>query len=230
MAMTKCKECKNEISTKAKQCPHCGAKVQKQVGLGGIILVAFVGYIIYTIASVDTGTPARSSGTSSSSSSIKSNSAPAKPRPAWSTQVSVDEMTGKKQAYATSVRVAPTKRMEFPYADVEAWMGVGCDGSSEWAYFGFSSAPNLIKDKTEDGYNVINTRVKWGNTIQKTRLIQEWGAKSIHFSNKAAAIAKIAGSSSVMLELNWHGQGSVNFQFPLEGSSAAIQDMRAKCK
>lgn len=231
MAMTKCKECKNVISTKAKQCPNCGAKVPKQVGLGGIILVAFVGWIIYTVASVDTNTsPSQSSRTPSSSSSSKPNSAPAKPRPVWSTQVSVDEMTGKREAYATSVRVPPTKRMDFPYADVKAWMGVGCDGSSEWAYFGFSSSPNITNDKTESGYNVINTRVKWDDSIQNTRLIQEWGAKSIHFSNKAAAIAKIAGSSSVMLELSWHGQGSVNFLFPLEGSSAAIQEMREKCK
>jgi hypothetical protein len=120
--------------------------------------------------------------------------------------------------------------MDSPYSDVLAWMGVGCDGSSEWAYFGFSTSPNIINDETEDGYSVINTRVKWDNSIQNTQLIQEWGAKSIHFSNKAAAIEKISGSSSVMLELNWHGQGSVNFQFPLKGSSEAIQDMRAKCR
>lgn len=91
------------------------------------------------------------------------------------------------------------------------------------------SIHHITNDETEDGYNVINTRVKWDSSIQNTRLIQEWGAKSIHFSNKAAAIAKISGSSSVMLELNWHGQGSVNFRFPLKGSSAAIQEMRTKC-
>lgn len=228
--MTRCKECKNEISTKAKQCPHCGAKVQKQIGIGGIILVALVGWFFYSVASVDTRSPSRSSGMSNSSSSTKPNPAPKKPRPAWSTHVSVDEMTGKKQAYATSVSVPPTRRMDFPYANVKAWMGVGCGGTSEWAYFGFSSTPNITNDETKSGYNVINTRIKWDNSIQNTRLVQEWGAKSIHFSNDAAAIAKIAGSSIVMLELKWHGQGSVNFKFPLEGSSAAIQEMRAKCK
>jgi len=120
--------------------------------------------------------------------------------------------------------------MDFPYADVEAWMGVGCDGSSEWAYFGFSTSPNITNADTEDGYNVISARIKWDNSIQNTRLIQEWGAKSIHFSDGASAIAKIAGSSTVMLELSWHGEGRVNFQFPLKGSSAAIQEMREKCK
>jgi len=191
--------------------------------------VAVVGLIILlAFGSTDSGGGGSSS--KSPSSSRKSISAPAKLRPAWSTQVSVDEMTGKKRAYATSVRVPPTKRMDFPYADVEAWMGIGCDGSSEWAYFGFSTSPNITNDETEDGYNVISARVKWDNSIQNMRLIQEWGAKSIHFNDDASAIAKIAGSSSVMLELNWHGEGRVNFKFPLNGSSAAIQEMRAKCK
>lgn len=183
--------------------------------------------ILLAVGSTDSG---GGSSSKRASSSRKSNSAPAKPRPAWSTQVSVDEMTGNKQAYATSVRVSPTKRMDFPYGDVKAWMGIGCDGSSEWAYIGFSTSPNLTNTETEDGYNVISARVKWDNSIQNMRLIQEWGAKSIHFSDDASAIAKIAGSSSVMLELNWHGQGRVNFRFPLKGSSAAIQEMRAKCK
>lgn len=50
MAIKKCKECDKEVSSKAKQCPHCGAPVPKKVGLVGIILVLFVGYIIYAAA------------------------------------------------------------------------------------------------------------------------------------------------------------------------------------
>jgi len=139
-------------------------------------------------------------------------------------------MTGKTQAFAFSESVPPTRAMGFPYSDVKGWVGVGCDGSSEWAYFGFTTAPNLSGDETKDGYNLINTRIKWGDAVQNTRLTQDWGAKFIHFSNKAAAIAKIAGSSSLLLELNWHGEGRVNFDFPLKGSAAAIQEMREKCK
>lgn len=48
MAIKKCKECGKEVSSQAKQCPHCGAPQPKSVGLGGIILVLFVGYIIYS--------------------------------------------------------------------------------------------------------------------------------------------------------------------------------------
>lgn len=42
MAMTKCKECKNEVSTSAKTCPHCGVSnpsvTAKQQLLGLVIL------------------------------------------------------------------------------------------------------------------------------------------------------------------------------------------------
>ncbi|MDD2581999.1 MAG: hypothetical protein PHR66_08405 [Desulfuromonadaceae bacterium] len=42
MAITKCKECGNEVSTKADSCPKCGAKIKKSIGCGGLILVFIV--------------------------------------------------------------------------------------------------------------------------------------------------------------------------------------------
>lgn len=42
MAMTKCKECGKDISTKAEQCPSCGAKVQKKLGVVSSIIVVVV--------------------------------------------------------------------------------------------------------------------------------------------------------------------------------------------
>jgi hypothetical protein len=37
MALINCKECKREISNKAKACPHCGAKVSRSVWLPAIL-------------------------------------------------------------------------------------------------------------------------------------------------------------------------------------------------
>lgn len=42
--MTTCKECKNEISTTAKSCPHCGAYARRQ--RGGKAVAAIVGTIL----------------------------------------------------------------------------------------------------------------------------------------------------------------------------------------
>lgn len=51
MALINCKECNQEISNKAKKCPHCGVKLKKSGGcclpivVGGIILL-IIFYII----------------------------------------------------------------------------------------------------------------------------------------------------------------------------------------
>lgn len=47
MAMTKCKECRQPVSSKAATCPHCGARVARQnSGCGTLIVVIFLGTII----------------------------------------------------------------------------------------------------------------------------------------------------------------------------------------
>ncbi|MFC2974707.1 hypothetical protein ACFOJE_21170 [Azotobacter bryophylli] len=42
MAIAKCKECGGQVSTSAKTCPHCGAKVRRKVGAIGWVFVLFV--------------------------------------------------------------------------------------------------------------------------------------------------------------------------------------------
>ena len=51
MAMKKCKECGEEISSSAKVCPKCG---KKQGGIGKVILILFV--LIVIIAAAGSGT------------------------------------------------------------------------------------------------------------------------------------------------------------------------------
>jgi len=46
MAMTKCRECKKDISTEAHSCPNCGAKSKGKSTFTKIILVPFLGFII----------------------------------------------------------------------------------------------------------------------------------------------------------------------------------------
>jgi hypothetical protein len=45
MAMTKCKECNNEISTKADQCPKCGAKQKRSIIWPLIIAFVVIGLL-----------------------------------------------------------------------------------------------------------------------------------------------------------------------------------------
>lgn len=228
MALVKCKECGNEVSTTAKSCPKCGAKPRKRTSLVTWVVLAFVIFVIYA-ASQGPSSTSTTAGSSSSRSPAPASSSTVIAVPKWESSTSTDEMTGKRQSYASSPTVRPAQGMEFPYHDVTAWLGIGCDGKSEWAYIGFSESPNLTDTETEDGYNAINTRIKWNDSVQNVALSQAWGASFIHFDNDRDAISKIVSSTSVLLELKWYGQQSTHFKFSLEGASTAVQAMRAKC-
>ena len=50
MALTKCKECGNVVSTKAKSCPQCGAVIKEKIGCigyvgGGLLILFTIGVI-----------------------------------------------------------------------------------------------------------------------------------------------------------------------------------------
>lgn len=230
MALVKCKECGEEVSTKAKTCPKCGAKAPKKTSLFTWFVLILIIFGVYS-ANQTPSTPSKPKTTTASTSPKKSESTEVvtPPKPTWVTSTSKDEMTGNFSAYAHSPTAYPSKKMEFPYHNVSSWMGVGCDAKNEWVYFGFSDAPNLSNDETKDGYSLIRTRIRWNNVVENVSLTQDWGAKFIHFRDDAAAISKIAVSSSALLELQWHGQQPTYFNFSLNGSSKAISEIRAKC-
>lgn len=150
--------------------------------------------------------------------------------PRWSTFSSEDKMTEEVSHFATSPSVGPERPMDFPYHDVEAWLGVGCQGKDEWAYLGFTAGPNLTNDETEDGYDLIRTRARWDTKVETITLRQDWGSRFLHFyDDTGSVIAKIIRSRSLLVELYWYGQGRVYFHFPLSGSGAAIQEIRKAC-
>lgn len=147
----------------------------------------------------------------------------------WNVLTDTDEMSGEKSAYTITKYVAPTKPMRSPYGDTKAGLGVGCNRKSEWAYVVFTNKPNITDDITEDGYNRIKTRAKWDDDLGYVNLTQGWGDDALHFKDDALAIENIIRKNQLLLELNWHGSGRVLFKFPLQGSTAAITDMRTKC-
>jgi len=45
MALTTCKECRKEISNRAKTCPQCGLPIKFEVGCGTYLLIFLFGMI-----------------------------------------------------------------------------------------------------------------------------------------------------------------------------------------
>lgn len=125
MALTKCKECGNEISTKADACPKCGAKPQKTSGCAVIVLL-FFGFILF---SAIVGQCSNSSRTSNSPAITTTSSLVSTPKPAiveptpkppvigsqWNYTRDEDPM-GKGTTYVATVVSSNTVEFEFPYS------------------------------------------------------------------------------------------------------------------
>ncbi len=73
------------------------------------------------------------------------------------------------------------------------------------------------------------TRIKWDDSVENVTLTQTWGAEFIHFNNAKKILSKIKTASSMLLELDWYGEGHVYFKFPLNGASEAIAEI-LKCE
>jgi hypothetical protein len=149
----------------------------------------------------------------------------------WDINTSKDEMTGEISVYATSARTAPNESMDFPYSDVEAWLGFGCDAESEWAYVGFNEKPNLPDAQAQSGgYSTITTRIRWDDDIENMRMSQEFGDRFLHFQSDGKAISNMIKSNEALLELEWYRAGNVYFRFSLSGSAQAIESARQRCQ
>jgi hypothetical protein len=79
MALRKCKECAQEISTSAKSCPKCGAPVKQGIGIVKAVLYGFAGLVVFSMCSRAI-TGGGSSGTKvSAEASMAGVAAPANP-------------------------------------------------------------------------------------------------------------------------------------------------------
>lgn len=119
MALIKCKECSKEVSNKAENCPHCGARVaRKPLGCGTLLaLIAFV-LIMSSVWESITGDK------SSFQKNVTSESAPVVKEQSehelfnagrgWYYLPSKDEMTGKT-TYSATLKSINELNLSFPY-------------------------------------------------------------------------------------------------------------------
>ena len=146
----------------------------------------------------------------------------------WRNTTDSDPISGENTAYAISNGYTSMERMSAPYTGTTMSIGYGCSENSEWAYFVFSTAPNIANDKTESGYSTSVSRIRWDDTASTISLRQDWGERYMHFRNKSD-IAKIRAYNVLVVELDWHGSGDVYFRVPLSGSTKATDRARDLC-
>lgn len=112
--MLKCKECGEQVSSKAEACPNCGAKPPKKAGVLAYIVMFILAYVVFsTIRGTSTSTPTQANASATRTTAAATTtrtttptaSKPAKPAPpksAWTYQQSKDQMSGKVTGYLTA--------------------------------------------------------------------------------------------------------------------------------
>jgi hypothetical protein len=185
------------------------------------VLIIFFGliFVLYLIGSLDT----ESTDNNTNYSSPYKKSTTTKPKSDWSAWSSKDEMSGNIAGYASSKKFPSSNTMDFPYSNTKAFLGVGFSSNSEWAYVGFTNAPNLTGSNTKSDYDEIRTRIKFDNQLEYITLTQDWGSKFLHFENDKDIISRLKKANTILLELKWHGEGSVYFKFSLKGYKSTKQ-------
>lgn len=103
MALQKCKECGNEVSSDAKACPKCGAKVKKKFSIIKAIGFFVVAFIVIIIVAV----PNRSSSSKGSGSA------------ATLSATDVEMKQGQSGLVVVAGKVANTSGKKLAYAQVE---------------------------------------------------------------------------------------------------------------
>jgi len=145
----------------------------------------------------------------------------------WTITKEVDKMTGEASYCITSKSVSPLRPMHFPYRNVTANLVVEFDGNLKWIYLAFNTVPNLVGGELRDGYNEIGIRVRFDDSIEGITISHDWGSHFLYCEFPDFLLPKLVHSKTVLIELPWHGQGDVYFEFNLRGLSRAIKRLNS---
>lgn len=151
------------------------------------------------------------------------------PKSQWFESSSTGELTQDMSYFAVSARTSPVLEMNYPYNEITASIGFGCDKTGEWMYVAFSEPPNIANTQTEDELHRFISRVSFDKDTEEYEVTQKFGERFIHFRDDARLLQSLVASTSMSFEVDWHREGPARFKFPLAGSAEMINKIQGKC-
>lgn len=134
----------------------------------------------------------------------------------WGVNKEVDPFTDAKKCYAHSDRVRHDRVLNPPYNGTKAWLGVGSDATSSWAYIGFT-----FMNIPESGE--IWLRYRTDKEVGYLAVSEASGGRGfLKFSNDDNVIGIIRSANFMLIEVPFYGSHPAIFRFDLSGSSASI--------
>jgi len=218
MALKPCKECKKEISTEAKVCPHCGKKNPTQsanasAGVGCLAVVVVIFLIVQA-----TGGGSGSSTGSLSPGRVVSSAPTAPPRAGsqWRYGQDMDEMTGRASHFA-SVESANTVEFGFPYQGAQH----GQLTLRRHPRFGsnvlFAVERGQLLCPSYEGCTVL-VRFDEGEALQfSANAPADNSTETVFIANYDRFMSKMRGARQVRISVGVYQEGEQTFTFDVSG-------------
>ncbi len=246
MTILICSECGGKVSSKSERCPHCGYKYKRKIKAFPVLVVMLLILAFFFFSDKDNPKIKVDSidnddevvriiyNTDTNTSRNYDEPAPAKIEKTkpnwWKLSTTIDEMTGAVLHSARSPLTAPTRKMEYPYSNVLSHIVVGCKEGKEWVYIYFNAEPNLTNTKIVNEKELLFPRFNFGKGVEEKRATHEPGSKVIQLEFDKYIIEKITQLDAFKIQLDWYGQQPPTFNYSLNGSSKAINDLRRRCR
>ena len=230
MAMTKCKECGNAISTKADACPKCGAKQVRTSGCAKVVLI-FLGVMVFLAIVGQCSRDNSSNEPTNSSSATLPTAAPVAslaptPPPApepgsqWIYSKDEDPMA-KGTTYQAIVRSTNTVNFDFPYS------------GAQHGALALRTHPRHGKDvifAIEKGqilcrsYEDCTILVRFDDGMAQTYSASgaaDNSTETIFIRNYSRFVSSMQKAKTVRIAIEIYHQGSPVFEFDVSGFDAA---------
>lgn len=207
MALIKCKECKTEVSTTAKACPKCGAKVPPKTGLFTKLVAVVIGIGALGVIFGGSGDKTAQRAATASASAVN-------PVGGWDYSTNADKMTGKPTKYSI-LKSTNSLDLKFPYSGQNhGYLQVRKkDGKAEDVMFHFDKGQSLCRSYN-DGCKV-QVRFDQAQPVTFNGTNPSDGSSNVVFLSSPGtfiAAAKKAKAIKVSLELYQAGTQVLEFQ------------------
>lgn len=223
MALIKCKECGNEVSSDAKTCPQCGKKVKKKMSCLQMIGVVMAIFVFFAIARACMGDPSDSSSVEEVNSLSQQRVSQKEKGKEPSTEAKPSS-EGKK---SSSVKGKPKAAPEKNFIGIGDPVQVG-DMVFQVNEIGFAKTigNDFVKETADGIFLLINMSMK--NISKKSKTIdnslfklQDKEGAEYEFSTKGSTTLEMSGNKTLFLKQcqpNIVTSGILVFEVPKEGN------------
>lgn len=215
MALVECKECKHQVSTKAKTCPNCGAKVSGRLGcLWPFLIIMTILYLTSLPGRV--GHEATDTQESSQNTSeINSNQLSQPAIEAWSYNESNDSISNG--VIKTAEIISSDKiELNFPYTGGTK----GIITIRKHPRWGTDVMISISNGQMLCGYRNCEVTVSFDNAKSKIFSAIEpadHSNKMVFIKDAKGFIKQLKGSKKTLVEIAFYQNGSYAFEFNTAG-------------